>query len=139
MEMAMHLTAFAILLGAGLVIAPGASHAQDMAQPGDACRQEVAAPKARHPLSIRPLAWMDLTPRKPLARPYHTVAPQDADDHVPTAVSARIATNGPVGSIGIVSLSASHAIDPSWMSNAVANQPGAPSQTAGAQLAYNFR
>jgi hypothetical protein len=126
MEMGMRLTAFAILLCADLTMAPGGVHAQDAAKP-------------HRPALIRPLAWMDLTPRKPIVRPYHAVAPQDANQPAPTAVSYRIAGDGPVGSIGFVRLSASHAIDPSWMSNALASQRGAPSQTVGAQLAYNFR
>jgi hypothetical protein len=86
----------------------------------------------------RPISSMDLTPRKPLVRPYGDGGAAPAEDRVPIAVSYRMSPDGPVGSVGIVEFASSHALDPSLMSNAVANQPGAPSQTIGAQLAYNF-
>jgi len=88
--------------------------------------------------SRRPLSAMDLTPRMPLDRPYGEMFAAPAEDHIPTAVSYQMAPNGPVGTVGIVTLASSHALDPSLMSNAVANQRGAPSQTIGAALAYNF-
>jgi hypothetical protein len=86
-----------------------------------------------------PLWRMDLTPRKPLERPYAQLSKTPAEDRVPTAVSYRLSPDGPVGSVGFVRLGASHALDPSAMSNGVANQPGAPDQTVGAALAYDFR
>ncbi len=86
-----------------------------------------------------PLARMDLTPRDDLRRPYDQISPLVSEDRVPTAVSGRLSPNGPVGTVGLVQFSASHAIDPAALTNAVANQPGAPSQTVGAALAYTFR
>jgi hypothetical protein len=82
---------------------------------------------------------MDLRPRKPLQRPYGEIHAVAIRDRVPTAVGYRVSRDGPVGSFGIVNLNSSHALDPSMMSNAVANQLGAPDQTVGASLAYNFR
>ncbi len=82
---------------------------------------------------------MDLSPRKLLQRPYATVSGTPSDDRMPTSVSYQIAPNGPVGAVGIVNFAASHAVDPTYLSNAVANQSGAPSQTVGVSLAYAFR
>jgi hypothetical protein len=96
--------------------------------------RHAAAPQVQ-----RPLWMMDLTPRKALQRPYGKSAEAPAPEQMPTAVSYRITPNGPVGSVGLVRMDASHAVDPSALSNAVANQPGAPSQTVGAALAYAFR
>ena len=60
----------------------------------------------------RPLWAMDLTPRRALQRPYGEIRGSVKEDRVPTAVDYRISPNGPVGSVGIVNLNASHAIDP---------------------------
>jgi hypothetical protein len=86
-----------------------------------------------------PLPLMDLTPRKPLVRPYERLGAVPQEDRVPTVVSYKPFANGPVGSVGLVHLTASHALDSSALGNASAGQPGAPSQTVGANLAYNFR
>jgi len=87
----------------------------------------------------RPLCEMNLTPTKPLARPYGEMRRTPEPDHVPTAVSYKPFPNGPVGSVGLVRFTASHALDSSALGNASAGQPAAPSQTVGANLLYAFR
>jgi hypothetical protein len=85
-----------------------------------------------------PLPMMNLTPRKPLVRPYDRIGRTPESDRVPTAVSYKPFANGPVGSVGLVRLTASHALDASALGNASDGQPGAPSQTVGANLLYAF-
>lgn len=87
----------------------------------------------------RALYEMNLTPTKPLARPYGEMGRTPEPDHVPMAVSYKPFPNGPVGSVGLVRFTASHALDSSALGNASAGQPGAPSQTVGANLLYGFR
>ena len=86
----------------------------------------------------RPLYEMNLTPTKPLARPYGEMGRKPEPDRVPTAVSYKPFPNGPVGSVGLVRFTASHALDSSALGNASESQPGAPSQTVGANLLYAF-
>lgn len=86
-----------------------------------------------------PLSMMNLEPPKPLVRPYGEMGATPHADHVPTAVSYKPFANGPVGSVGLVRLTASHALDSSALGNATEGQPGAPSQTVGANLLYAFR
>jgi hypothetical protein len=124
------------LLGAALVLGPGLGEARDLSLDKLNYTQDARAPYAN---PQRPLAWMDLTPRKPLDRPYSRLAREQTPETIPTAVSYRLSRDGPVGSLGFVRLGASHAIDPAMLSNAVANQPGAPDETVGAALRYAFR
>jgi hypothetical protein len=129
----------ASLLGAGAVCAPQLAAAASIDQYS---HDQVGWTYARRPPAARPLRplWtMDLRPRKPLERPYAEVSGTQAEDHLPTSVSYQIAPNGPVGAVGLVDFSSSHAVDPIYLSNAVANQPGAPSQTVGVSLAYAFK
>ena len=88
--------------------------------------------------AARPLSMMNLTPTKPLVRPYGEVVRAPEADHVPTAVSYKPFANGPVGTVGLVRFTASHALDSSALGNASAGQPGPPSQTLGANLLYAF-
>ncbi|HEX4739870.1 MAG TPA: hypothetical protein VH353_00910 [Caulobacteraceae bacterium] len=85
-----------------------------------------------------PLSMMNLTPRKPLVRPYDRIGRTPESDRVPTAVSYKPFANGPVGSVGLVRLTASHALGAFALGNASDGQPGAPSQTVGANLLYAF-
>jgi hypothetical protein len=87
----------------------------------------------------RSLAMMNLAPTKPLVRPYSEIGVTPQADRMPTAVSYRPFANGPVGSVGLVHLTASHVLDSSALGNASTGQPGAPSQTVGANLGYAFR
>jgi hypothetical protein len=87
----------------------------------------------------RPLFQMNLTPTKPLVRPYAEIGMKPELDRVPTTVSYKPFPNGPVGSVGLVRFNASHALDSSALGNASEGQPGAPSQTVGANLLYAFR
>ena len=86
-----------------------------------------------------PLSMMNLAPRKPLVRPYDEMGMKPQADRTPTVVSYKPFANGPVGSVGLVHLTASHALDSSALGNAAEGQPGAPSQTVGANLLYAFR
>jgi hypothetical protein len=81
---------------------------------------------------------MNLTPTKPLVRPYDQVRTKPQADRMPTVVSYKPFANGPVGSVGLVRMTASHALDSSALGNASTGQPGAPSQTVGANLLYAF-
>lgn len=87
----------------------------------------------------RPLSTMNLAPTKPLVRPYGKMGATPEADRVPTVVSYKPFANGPVGSVGLVHLTASHMLDSSALGNATEGQPGAPSQTVGANLLYAFR
>jgi len=81
---------------------------------------------------------MNLSPRKPLVRPYGEMGRKPEADHFPTAVSYKPFVKGPVGTVGLVHMTASHALDSSALGNASAGQPGAPSDTVGANLLYAF-
>ena len=85
-----------------------------------------------------PLSMMNLTPTKPLVRPYDQMGTKPEADRMPTVVSYKPFARGPVGSVGLVRLTASHALDSSALGNASEGQPGAPSQTVGANLLYAF-
>jgi hypothetical protein len=84
------------------------------------------------------LPMMNLNPTKPLVRPYDQIGVTPQADRMPTAVSYRPFAKGPVGSVGLVRLTASHVLDSSALGNAAAGQPAAPSQTMGANLLYSF-
>ena len=90
------------------------------------------------PAASAPLSMMNLTPTKLLVRPYDQVGRKPQTDEMPTVVSYKPFANGPVGSVGLVRFTASHALDSSELGNASAGQPGAPSQTLGANLLYAF-
>jgi len=92
----------------------------------------------QRPPASNPLSLMNLTPRKPLVRPYGEMGRKPQADHVPTSVSYKPFANGPVGTVGLVRMTASHALDSSALGNASAGQPGAPSEPVGANLLYAF-
>lgn len=81
---------------------------------------------------------MNLTPRKQLVRPYDQMGMKPQVDRAPTVVSYKPFARGPVGSVGLVHFTASHALNSSALGNAADGQPGAPSQTVGANLLYAF-
>jgi hypothetical protein len=85
-----------------------------------------------------PLSSMNLSPPKAIVRPYRAFRVEPRPDKVPTAVSYKPFEKGPVGTVGLVRMTASHALDSSALGNASAGQPGAPSQTVGANLLYAF-
>ena len=90
------------------------------------------------PNSATPVSMMNLTPPKALVRPYPVFRTEPKPDRVPTSVNYKPFARGPVGSVGLVRMTASHALDSSALGNASAGQPGAPSETVGANLLYAF-
>jgi len=127
-----------LIVVSGALLSAYAAQARDVDQYSRNTNNRPYFARAKAITPQRPLSTMDLTPRKPLARPYGEMSTPMTGDRVPTAVSYRVSPGGPVGSVGLVDLGGSHAIDPAFLSNAVADR-GAPSRTIGAQLAYNFR
>lgn len=81
---------------------------------------------------------MDLHAATELQRPYAGPRAELQTDAMPTTVSYQLARNGPVGSLGLVRMSAG-SVDRSLLPNAVANQPDAPSSAPGASLRFAFR
>ncbi|HWE99717.1 MAG TPA: hypothetical protein VG248_07970 [Caulobacteraceae bacterium] len=80
---------------------------------------------------------MNLQPRQAIQRPYGEPQNTLPPDVMPTKVSYQLAPDGPVGSLGLVHM-AGGSVDRSLMPNAVSNQPGLPSNTAGASLSFAF-
>ncbi len=136
----MRATFAASMLLSAAILAGNSVQARDFDQYGGSNGHRIfMGPSKSAAPAPRPLATMDLTPKKPLHRPYDDLSMQPSADRFPTAVSYRVGNDGPVGSVGLIDMGGDHMLDRSLMSNAVANQPGAPSQTLGASLASEFR
>lgn len=87
----------------------------------------------------RPLSLMDLSPTKPLERPYQGVGIEPQEDRIPTAVNYQPFTGGPVGSVGVICRPISHALNDTPVGATSDGQPGSQSQSLGANFAYTFR
>ncbi|HEY1927241.1 MAG TPA: hypothetical protein VGG92_07235 [Caulobacteraceae bacterium] len=126
------------ILTAVLAIAASAAPVICLAASADEYSVPYYSGSPQHQPVPKPLSMMNLSPRKPLVRPYGEMGRKPEADHLPTAVSYRPFANGPVGTVGLVHMTASHALDSTALGNASAGQPGAPSQTVGANLLYAF-
>lgn len=122
------------LIIASLALSPMAAHAASFDAASDAVAMQAAWSQA-HFDGTKRVQDMDLQPRDVIARPYDRMKSDVSPDAVPTKVSWA-APVGVVGSVGLVHMQAP--VDRSVLPNAVANQPGLPSSTAGASLTYQF-
>jgi hypothetical protein len=85
------------------------------------------------------LAQMNLAPRFYLKRPYApraTLGPMA--DTPTTALSRQIASDGPVGSVGLINLSGSRLSRDRDFGDSLASQRGLPSRALGFNVSYNF-
>jgi hypothetical protein len=96
-------------------------------------------PVQPRPTVATPLSLMNLSPTKPLMRPYSPVGVEPREDRIPTAVDYKPFGAGPVGSVGVICRPISHALNATPVGAASDGQPGSQSQTLGANLAYTFR
>jgi hypothetical protein len=89
--------------------------------------------------TVRPLALMNLSPTKPLERPYEAIGIEPRGDKMPVAVSYQPFDGGPVGSVGVICRPISHALNDTPVGATSEGQPGSESQSLGANFAYTFR
>jgi len=87
----------------------------------------------------RSLAQMNLEPRFYLKRPYASDASiEPASDRPATAFSRQVAADGPVGSVGLISLSDRGVVQDHTFGDSLASQRGLPSRALGFKVSYNF-
>jgi hypothetical protein len=89
--------------------------------------------------AVTPLALMNLSPTKPLERPYQAIGIEPREDKMPVAVNYQPVSGGPVGSVGVICRPISHALNDTPVGATSDGQPGSQSQSLGANLAYTFR
>ena len=88
---------------------------------------------------LKPLSLMNLSPTKPLERPYQAIGIEPREDKMPVAVSFQPHAGGPVGSLGVICRPISHALNDTPVGATSQGQPGSESQSLGANFAYTFR
>lgn len=115
-----------------LAIAAAAVPVMSSAAPSDPANLKPAA-------AVRPLSLMDLSPTKPLERPYQGAGVELREDKMPVAVNYQPFTGGPVGSVGVICRPISHALNDTPVGATSEGQPGSQSQSLGANFAYTFR
>ncbi|HEY1927240.1 MAG TPA: hypothetical protein VGG92_07230 [Caulobacteraceae bacterium] len=125
---------FALLAAA--TAAPAIGQAASSALPN---QSDASNPVEARPAAVRPLSLMNLSPTKPLARPYQSVGFEPREDKMPVAVSYQPRTGGPVGSVGVICRPISHALNDTPVGATSEGQPGSESQSLGANFAYTFR
>ncbi len=84
----------------------------------------------------RSLAQMNLEPRFYLKRPYAaraTIAPES--DTPVTALSRQVAADGPIGSVGLISLAGK---ENRVSGDSLASERGLPTRALGFKVSYNF-
>jgi len=87
----------------------------------------------------RSLARMNLAPRFYLTRPYAPVATATpAPDTPVTALSRQMASDGPVGSLGLINLSGHEMVADRSFGDSLASQRVLPSRALGFNVSYNF-
>ncbi len=87
----------------------------------------------------RSLAQMNLEPRFYLKRPYASaVAITPSGEGPVTALSRQVAADGPVGSVGLISLSDRGVVQDHAFGDSLASQRGLPSRALGFRVSYNF-
>ena len=121
---------FALVIAA--TVAPLAGSAAPSAAPD---MTKVAAKGAE---TVRPLSLLNLSPTKPLERPYQAMEFTPRDERMPSSVSHQFA-DGPVGSVGVICRPLSHALNDTPVGATSRGQPGSESQSLGANFAYAFR
>jgi hypothetical protein len=88
--------------------------------------------------TVRPLSLLNLSPTKPLERPYQAIEFTPRNDRMPVTVSHQFA-DGPVGSVGVICRPLSHALNDTPVGATSQGQAGSESQSLGANFAYAFR
>jgi hypothetical protein len=82
---------------------------------------------------------MDLAPRFYLKRPYAPrLIPAPSPDTATTALSRQVASDGPIGSVGVINLSGSETLRDRSFGDSLASQRGLPSRALGFRVSYNF-
>jgi hypothetical protein len=102
-------------------------------------RAQSAATQQRAASPDRSLAEMDLAPRFYLDRSYALKSNVASAPETPTtALSGQIASDGPVGSVGLINLSGSEALRNRSFGDSLASERGLPSRALGLKVSYNF-
>jgi hypothetical protein len=87
----------------------------------------------------RSLAQMDLAPRFYLKRRYAPIATAMPPSDTPvTTLSRQMASDGPIGSLGLINLSEGGAVNDRSFGDSLAAQRGLPSRALGFNVSYNF-
>lgn len=124
-------TTFALVIAAGAVPVVCSAASSDVPDLSKSPRSRANA--------VRALSLMDLSPTKPLVRPYDQVGIAPRQEKLPTEVDYKPFANGPVGSVGVICRPISHALNSTPVGATSEGQPGSESQSLGANLAYTFR
>ncbi|MBV8681306.1 MAG: hypothetical protein JO111_00425 [Caulobacteraceae bacterium] len=119
---------FALVIAASLVPLAGSAAPSPMPDTSKAATEG----------AVRPLSQLNLSPTKPLERPYQAIDFEPRVDKMPSSVSHQF-TDGPVGSVGVICRPISHALNDTPVGATEAGQPGSESQSLGANFAYAFR
>jgi hypothetical protein len=127
-----------LMLVAALAAIPALAQAAQTPEHANRRAQNAATPPvAAHP--DRPLAQMNLAPRfypNPAYALHAAAAPAPASPT--TALSGQIASDGPIGSVGLINLSGSEAVRDRSFGDSLASQRGLPSRALGFKVSYNF-
>ena len=127
------------ILTFALLIAVSATPAICLAASSSSNEPDIDSPAAPRAPAVKPLSLMDLSPTKPLERPYQAIGIEPREDKMPVAVSYQPRSGGPVGSVGVICRPISHALNDTPVGATSQGQPGSESQSLGANFAYSFR
>jgi len=127
-----------LLLVSAVASIPGLGHAALRGDPAHHRARSAATALAASPPD-RSLAQMDLVPRLYLKRPYAPSSAAAPEPETPvTALSGQIASDGPIGSVGLINLSGRATMADRSFGDSLASQRGLPSRALGFQVSYNF-
>jgi hypothetical protein len=127
-----------LMLVAALAAIPALAQAAQTPEHAHRRAQNAPTPPVAAPPD-RPLAQMNLALRfyPNSAYALHAAA-APAPDSPTTALSGQIASDGPIGSVGLISLSGSEAVRDRSFGDSLASQRGLPSRALGFKVSYNF-
>ena len=124
------------LIAAALLATPVLVEAQTLDHASTQLKQSIAYDHVTESAGAPQISFMDLTPPDDFVRPYALTSGLTRE-RMPLTASVGDAGNGPVGSIGMVHMGG--VLDRTLMPNSVANLPGAPASTVGAEINYRFK
>jgi hypothetical protein len=101
-------------------------------------RHRLVRHAARQPLRLRLPAADDFNDGWAGGRDVAFALPEPVGDRAQTAIDYRLASRGPVGSLGLLRPSDTHAAQPAYAGPAATLRRGYPEVTAGAKLSYPF-
>jgi hypothetical protein len=128
----------AILAATVVAMAPAQSSARPTRPGRHHPRHHLVRNAARQPLRLRLPTADDFSDGRDGVREVAVASPLSVGDRPRTAIDYRLAPRGPVGSLGLLRPSDTHAAPPATDGPAASLRRGYPEVTAGAKVNYPF-